>query len=71
MSVPPRERAERLERTLAPCGGKSAREVLEAVLAAWRAHTGGDDPQDDRTVVVVKVLGRGAGAPPATPGLPA
>jgi len=62
---------ERLERTLAPCGGKSAREVLEAVLAAWRAHTGGDDPQDDRTVVVVKVLGRGAGAPPATPGLPA
>ena len=29
---------------------------LEAVLAAWRAHAGGDDPVDDRTVVVVKVL---------------
>ena len=57
----------RLERTLAPCGGRSAREVLEAVLAAWRGHTGGDDPEDDRTVVVVKVLGRGAGAPPAAP----
>jgi len=47
---------DRLETTLAACGGKSAREVLDAVLAAWRAHTGGDDPEDDRTVVVVKVL---------------
>ena len=55
----------RLERTLAGCGGMGAREVLDAVLTAWRAHTGGDDPEDDRTVVVVKVLGRGEGAPPA------
>ena len=47
----------RLERTLSPCGGKGARDVLDAVLAAWRAHTGGDDPEDDRTVVVVRVLG--------------
>lgn len=47
---------DRLETTLAACGGKSAREVLDAVLAAWRAHTGSDDPEDDRTVVVVKVL---------------
>ena len=53
---------DRLEATLAACGGKSAREVLEAVLAAWRAHTGGDEPQDDRTVVVVKVLARSAAA---------
>lgn len=47
---------ERLERALAPCGGKGPRDVLDSVLLAWRAHTGGDDPGDDRTVVVVKVL---------------
>lgn len=48
---------ERLEAVAAACAGRSAREALEAVLAAWRAHTGNDDPEDDRTVVVVKVLG--------------
>ena len=48
---------ERLERALASCGGKGPHDILESVLAAWRAHTGGDDPEDDRTVVVVKVLG--------------
>lgn len=53
---------DRLEAALAACGGKSAREVLDAVLAAWRAHAGGDDPVDDRTVVVVKVLARGTPA---------
>ncbi len=53
---------DRLEAALATCGGKSAREVLDAVLAAWRAHTGGDDPADDRTVVVVKVLAPGTPA---------
>lgn len=47
---------ERLERALAPCGAKGPRDVLDSVLSAWRAHTGGDDPGDDRTVVVVKVL---------------
>ena len=50
----------RLEATLAPCGGKSAREVLDAVLAAWRTYTGTEVPEDDRTVVVVKVLGPAA-----------
>jgi hypothetical protein len=53
----------RLERALAPCGGKGPHEVLESVLAAWRAHTGGDDPGDDRTVVVVKVLSPSVSAP--------
>lgn len=53
---------ERLERTLGRCGGRSAGEVLETVLAAWREHAGGDEPEDDRTVVVVKVLGRGVRA---------
>lgn len=48
---------DRLEGVLSGAGGKGAREVLEAILSAWRAHTGGDDPEDDRTVVVVKVLG--------------
>jgi sigma-B regulation protein RsbU (phosphoserine phosphatase) len=47
----------RLERSLAPCGGQGPHDVLESVLSAWRAHTGGDDPGDDRTVVVVKILG--------------
>lgn len=58
---------DRLETALAACGGKGAREVLDAVLTAWRAHTGGDDPEDDRTVVVVKVLTPSAGAPAAAP----
>lgn len=49
---------DRLEAVVSACAGKGAREVLEAILAAWRSHTGGDDPEDDRTVVVVKVLGR-------------
>lgn len=53
---------ERLERAIAPSGGKEARAVLEAVLSAWRSHTGGDDPEDDRTVVVVRVLGPAAPA---------
>ena len=48
---------ERLASVVGGCAGKGAREVLEAILAAWRAHTGNDDPEDDRTVVVVKVLG--------------
>ena len=52
----------RLEAALAPCGGKGARDVLKAVLEAWKAHTGGDDPEDDRTVVVVKVLDPAAAA---------
>lgn len=47
----------RLERVVAGCAGKGARDVLEAILDAWRAHTGSDDPEDDRTVVVVRVLG--------------
>jgi len=51
----------RLEAVLSRCGGMGARAVLDAVLSAWRAHTGGDDPEDDRTVVVVRIL------PPAGP----
>lgn len=54
---------ERLERAVAPTGGSGAREVLESVLSAWRAHTGGDDPEDDRTVVVVRVLDGGTDGP--------
>lgn len=46
----------RLEAVLSRCGGMGAPAVLDAVLSAWRAHTGGDDPEDDRTVVVVRVL---------------
>lgn len=46
----------RLEAVLSRCGGMGARAVLDAVLSAWRAHTGIDDPEDDRTVVVVRIL---------------
>ncbi len=46
----------RLERVLALCGGRRPREILDAILEAWRTHTGGDDPDDDRTAVAVKVL---------------
>jgi sigma-B regulation protein RsbU (phosphoserine phosphatase) len=62
---------ERLERVLGPCGGKGPHDILESVLSAWRAHTGGDDPDDDRTVVVVKVLGPPAAAPSDAPRPPA
>jgi sigma-B regulation protein RsbU (phosphoserine phosphatase) len=58
---------DRLEAVLAACGEKGAREVLDAVLGAWRAHTGHDDPEDDRTVVVVKILRPAAPRPPSGP----
>jgi serine phosphatase RsbU (regulator of sigma subunit) len=58
---------ERLERALASCGGKGPHDILESVLAAWRAHTGGDDPVDDRTVVVVRVLSPSVAAPSGAP----
>ncbi len=54
---------ERLEQALARSGGKGPHEVLESVLSEWRALTGGDDPDDDRTVVVVKILAPAATAP--------
>jgi serine phosphatase RsbU (regulator of sigma subunit) len=46
----------RLEALLAECGGLQAREASERVLAAWKNHTGRDEPDDDRTLLVVRIL---------------
>lgn len=46
---------DRLEALLAGCGGASAADLRDRILAAWRAHTRGDLPEDDRTIVVVRI----------------
>jgi serine phosphatase RsbU (regulator of sigma subunit) len=46
----------RLEAILSGCGGLGAATVRDRVLAEWRAFTGGDDPDDDRTLLVLRVL---------------
>ena len=45
----------RLESALASSGGRSAAEARDRVLSAWRDFTGGDEPADDRTLIVVRV----------------
>jgi sigma-B regulation protein RsbU (phosphoserine phosphatase) len=45
------DRPRELLRSLA---GRSAAEVLEALLADWRRHLGPEEPADDTTIVVVK-----------------
>lgn len=47
---------ERLEALLATCAGKGAAGTRDAVLAAWHAHTGVEEPEDDRTLLVLEVL---------------
>ena len=46
---------DRLEAVLARSGGMSAETVKEQVLSAWRTFTRGDEPEDDRTLVVLRV----------------
>ena len=50
----------RLEAILARGAGGSAAATRDRVLAAWREFTGGDMPEDDRTLLVLKVLVREA-----------
>jgi serine phosphatase RsbU (regulator of sigma subunit) len=51
----------RLETALAGAAGGTAAAARDRVLAAWRGFTGGDDPFDDRTLLVLRI-GDGATA---------
>jgi serine phosphatase RsbU (regulator of sigma subunit) len=44
----------RVEALLARAAGLGAAEVRDLLLAEWRAFTGGDEPADDRTLVVLR-----------------
>ena len=57
----------RLEGLLARCAGATALETRDRLLAAWREFTGTDVPEDDRTLIVVKVERR---EPPAQDPVP-
>lgn len=45
----------RLESALALAAGGTAVAARDRVLAAWREFTGGDEPEDDRTLVVLRI----------------
>lgn len=45
----------RLERAFAGAAGGTAAAARDRVLAAWRDFTGGDEPADDRTLVVLRI----------------
>jgi serine phosphatase RsbU (regulator of sigma subunit) len=46
----------RLEELVAKGAGGTAADLAAGILNAWRAHTGTDEPEDDRTLIVLKVL---------------
>lgn len=54
----------RLEALLSSGGAGTAEEIKERILAAWRAFTGHDAPEDDRTLIVLRVVP----PPPPVPG---
>lgn len=45
----------RLESILAGAAGNTAVAARDRVLAAWREFTGGDEPTDDRTLIVLRI----------------
>ena len=47
---------ERLEALLAEGATLPAGELVEKILAAWRAFTGTDTPEDDRTLLVLRLI---------------
>ena len=47
---------ERFEGILAGSAGISAAELRDRILAGWRGFTGREDPEDDRTLIVFKIL---------------
>jgi serine phosphatase RsbU (regulator of sigma subunit) len=52
----------RLESVLAGAAGGTAAAARDRVLVAWREFAGGDEPVDDRTLIVLRI---GSGAPHA------
>jgi serine phosphatase RsbU (regulator of sigma subunit) len=46
---------ERLEKLFAAGAGGTAEAAKERILAAWHAFTGREEPEDDRTLIVVRV----------------
>jgi sigma-B regulation protein RsbU (phosphoserine phosphatase) len=53
---------ERLEAVFARSAGMTAETVKEQILSAWRTFTLGDEPADDRTLVVLRVRDEPPGA---------
>ncbi len=49
--------------------GESAAQTIDSILGALRGFLAGEEPQDDMTLMVVKVLGTGAPAAGAAPAL--
>ncbi len=47
---------ERLEAVLRQGAGGSAAALKDRILEAWRAFTGHDEPEDDRTLLVLKIV---------------
>lgn len=47
----------RLEEVLAAVAGRDAGAARDAILEAWRRFTGHDEPEDDRTLIVLGVAG--------------
>ncbi|MEO6325192.1 MAG: SpoIIE family protein phosphatase, partial [Thermoanaerobaculia bacterium] len=48
---------ERLERVMASAvAGRSAAQLRDEILKAWREFTGRDEPEDDLTLLVLRVL---------------
>ncbi len=46
---------ERLESVLAACARQTAPEIRDEVLRNWRLFTGRDEPEDDRTLLVLRL----------------
>jgi len=50
---------------------ESPQQTIDSILGALRGFLAGEEPQDDMTLMVVKVLGQGAPAATGTPALTA
>jgi len=46
---------ERLENILRDAAGSGARALCDRILSEWRTFTGGDSPEDDRTLIVLEI----------------
>lgn len=57
---------ERFEALLERCAGRSAEETRELLLGAWDRFAATETPEDDRTLVVLRITGAGPEAEPET-----